>query len=62
MASVHIIRRELLAIFMESPLYFKIPLRERLEFLKLFSEQSLTLAVGGDGGGGYQKNVLKMMN
>ncbi len=35
------VRRELLAVLMESPLYFRIPLRERLEFLKLFSEQPL---------------------
>ncbi len=33
------IKRELLAVFMERPLYFNIPLRKRLEFLKLFSAQ-----------------------
>jgi hypothetical protein len=39
MASAHI-RREILAALMESPLYFTIPLRKRLEFLKSFSQQS----------------------
>jgi|GEM_PF-597165 len=33
------VKREILAIFMESPIYFNIPLRNRLEFLKVFSEQ-----------------------
>jgi hypothetical protein len=33
------IKREILAVFMERPLYFNIPLRKRLEFLKLFSAQ-----------------------
>lgn len=51
MASSYI-RREILAVLMESPFYFTIPLRKRLEFLKLFSQQSLTLApnwlVGSD--------------
>lgn len=52
MASSHI-RREIMAALMESPFYFNIPLRERLEFLKLFSRQSLTLAPNwpGEGGG-----------
>ena len=35
------IRREILAVFMESPLYFTIPLRKRLEFLNYFSQQSV---------------------
>ncbi len=39
MASAHI-NRGILAIFMESPVYFTIPLRERLEFLNSFSQQS----------------------
>ncbi len=40
MASARI-KREILAVLMESPLYFTIPLRKRLEFLKLFSLQSV---------------------
>ena len=36
-----IIKRELLAILMESPCYFSIPLRKRLEFIKFFSQQSV---------------------
>jgi len=43
MASAHI-RREILAALMESQFYFTIPLRKRVKFLKLFSQQSLTLA------------------
>jgi len=35
------IKREILAILIESPFYFTIPLRKRLEFLKLFSQQSI---------------------
>jgi len=35
------IKREILAVLMESPFYFTIPLRKRLEFLKLFSQQSV---------------------
>jgi hypothetical protein len=38
MASAHI-KREILAVLMESPFYFTIPPRERLEFLKFFSQQ-----------------------
>lgn len=34
------IEREILAVLMESPLYFTIPLRKRLEYLKVFSRQS----------------------
>ena len=40
MASARI-RREILAVFMESPLYFTIPLRKRLEFLNYFAQQSV---------------------
>lgn len=40
MTSAHI-NRGILAVFMESPLYFTIPLRKRLEFLNSFSEQSV---------------------
>lgn len=38
MASTHI-RRGILAALMESPFYFNIPLRERMEFLNSFSQQ-----------------------
>ncbi len=34
-------KRKILAVFMESPLYFTIPLQRRLEFLKFFSQQSV---------------------
>jgi hypothetical protein len=34
-------RREILAVFMESPLYFTIPLRKRLELLNYFSQYHL---------------------
>jgi hypothetical protein len=40
MATAHI-KRNLLAVLMESPFYFTIPLRKRLEFLNSFSQQSL---------------------
>jgi hypothetical protein len=40
MARAHI-RREILAVLMESPFYFTIPLRKRLEFLNSFSQQSI---------------------
>ena len=34
------IKRELVAVFMESPLYlFSIPLKKRLEFIMFFSQQ-----------------------
>jgi hypothetical protein len=33
------IERDLLAILMESPLYFTIPLKRRLEFIKFISQQ-----------------------
>ena len=35
------VKREILAVLMESPLYFTIPLRKRLEFLKLLSKYSV---------------------
>jgi hypothetical protein len=35
------IKREILAVLMESPFYFTIPLRKRLEFLNSFSQQSV---------------------
>ena len=34
-------KKELLAVLMESPLYFSIPLQKRLEFIKFFSQQSV---------------------
>jgi len=33
------IKRELVAVFMESPLYFTIPIKKRLEFIMFFSQQ-----------------------
>jgi len=33
------IKREIVAVFMESPLYFSIPLKKRLEFIMFFSQQ-----------------------
>jgi hypothetical protein len=33
------IKREIVAVFMESPLYFTIPLKKRLEFIMFFSQQ-----------------------
>jgi len=35
------IERKILAVLMESPFYFTIPLPRRLEFLKFFSQQSV---------------------
>jgi hypothetical protein len=35
------IKRDILAVFMESPFYFTIPLRRRLEFLRFFSQKSV---------------------
>jgi hypothetical protein len=35
------IKRELVAIFIESPLYFTIPLKKRLEFIMFFSQQPI---------------------
>jgi hypothetical protein len=33
------IKREIVAVFMESPLYFSIPLKKRLELIMLFSQK-----------------------
>jgi hypothetical protein len=33
------IKREIVAVFMESPLYFTIPLKKRLEFIIFFSQK-----------------------
>jgi len=33
------IKREIVAVFMESPLYFSIPLKKRLEFIIFFSQK-----------------------
>jgi hypothetical protein len=33
------IKREIVAVFMESPLYFSIPLKKRLKFIMFFSQQ-----------------------
>ncbi len=33
------IERKILAVLMESPFYFTIPLRKRLDFLKFFSQR-----------------------
>ena len=35
------IKREIVAVFMESPLYFSIPLKKRLEFIMFFSQKSV---------------------
>ena len=35
------IKREIVAVFMESPLYFTIPLKKRLEFIMFFSQQPI---------------------
>ena len=35
------IKREIVAAFMESPLYFTIPLKKRLEFIKFFSQPTV---------------------
>jgi hypothetical protein len=35
------IKRELLSVLMESPFYFNIPLKNRLEFIIFFSQQSV---------------------
>jgi hypothetical protein len=39
------IKREIVAIIMESPLYFTIPLQRRLQFIKFFSQQPVFNAV-----------------
>ena len=33
------IKKEIVAVFMESPLYFTIPLKKRLEFIMFFSQK-----------------------
>jgi hypothetical protein len=35
------IKREIVAVFIESPLYFTIPLKKRLEFIKFYSQQPI---------------------
>lgn len=35
------IERDLVAILMESPLYFDIPLKRRLEFIRFISQQAV---------------------
>jgi hypothetical protein len=35
------IEKKILAVLMESPFYFSIPLPRRLEFLKFFSQRSI---------------------
>jgi hypothetical protein len=35
------IKKEIVAVFMESPLYFTIPLKQRLEFIMFFSQQPI---------------------
>jgi hypothetical protein len=35
------IKKEIVAVFMESPLYFTIPLKKRLEFIMFFSQQPI---------------------
>jgi hypothetical protein len=35
------IKREIVTLVMESPLYFTIPLRRRLQFIKFLSQQSV---------------------
>jgi hypothetical protein len=35
------IKREIVAVLMESPLYFTIPLKKRLEFIMFFSKQPI---------------------
>jgi hypothetical protein len=37
----HKIKREIVAVFMESPFYFTIPLQRRLEFVKFFSQKPI---------------------
>ncbi len=37
----HNIKKELVSVFMESPLYFTIPLKRRLDFIKFFSQQPI---------------------
>jgi hypothetical protein len=48
------IKREILTVFMESPLYFTIPLRQRLEFLHFSSKQSIYHRICA-----YEENLIK---
>jgi hypothetical protein len=38
---MHKIKREIVAVLMESPLYFTIPLKKRLEFIMFFSQKPI---------------------
>ena len=40
------IKREIVAVFMESPLYFTIPLKKRLEFIIFFSQKPVYKNIG----------------
>lgn len=40
------IKREMVGLFMESPLYFTMPLRERLELLNSFSQKAVCQCLG----------------
>jgi hypothetical protein len=35
------IRREIVAVFIDSPLYFTIPLKKRIEFIRFYSQQPI---------------------
>jgi hypothetical protein len=35
------IKKEIVAVMMESPLYFTIPLKNRLQFIRFFSQQTV---------------------
>jgi hypothetical protein len=39
------IKREVVALVMESPLYFTVPLHRRLQFIKFFSQQPVFNAI-----------------
>ena len=39
------IKREIVALVMESPLYFTIPLRKRLDFIRFLSQQSVFMQI-----------------
>jgi hypothetical protein len=41
LVKTHKIKREIVALVMESPLYFTIPLRKRLDFIKFLSQQTV---------------------
>jgi hypothetical protein len=36
------IKREIVAVFMESPFYFTIPLQKRLQFVKYFIQKAVS--------------------